>query len=68
MCDQIEINEKQYKFDLTDHYLIEISLKLNYMHPNYDRRGRWEEKIYYKLDEKFLENISHKWKRSQHTQ
>ena len=25
------------------------------MHPNYDRRGRWEEKIYYKFDEKYLE-------------
>ena len=35
--------------------MIGISLKLNYMHPNYDRRGRWEEKIYYKLDEKSLE-------------
>ena len=35
--------------------MIEISLKLNYVHPNYDRIGRWEEKIYYKLDEKSLE-------------
>ena len=35
--------------------MIEISLKLNYMHPNYDRRGKWEEKIYYKLDENSLE-------------
>ena len=25
------------------------------MHPNYDRRGKWEEKIYYKLDEKSIE-------------
>ena len=25
------------------------------MHPNYDRRGNWEEKIYYKLVEKSLE-------------
>ena len=35
--------------------MIEISLKLNFMHPNYDRRRRWEEKIYNKLDEKSLE-------------
>ena len=25
------------------------------MHPNYDRRGKWKEKIYYKLDDKSLE-------------
>ena len=55
ICDQIEIDEQQEKFDLTDHNLIEISLKLNYMNPNYDRRGKWEEKIYYKLDEKSIE-------------
>ena len=55
ICDQMEINEQQETFDLTDHNLIEISLKLNYMHPNYDRRGRWEEKIDYKLDEKSIE-------------
>ena len=53
--DQMEIDEQEEKIDLTDHKLIEISLKLNYMHPNYDRRGRWEEKIYYKLDENSLE-------------
>ena len=51
----MDIDEQQEQFDLTDHNLIEISLKLNYMHPNYDRRGRWEEKIYYKLDEKSLD-------------
>ena len=55
ICDQLDIDEQQEQFNLTDHNLIEISLKLNYMHPNYDRRGRWEEKIYYKLDEKLLE-------------
>ena len=64
----MDIDEQQEQFDLTDHNLIEISLKLNYMHPNYDRRGRWEEKIYYKLDEKSPENFSHKWKKiSTHT-
>ena len=45
----MEIDEQQ------EQNLIEISLKLNYMHPNHDRRGRWEEKIDYKLDEKSLE-------------
>ena len=55
ICDQMDIDEQQEQFDLTDHNLIEISLKFNYMHPNYDRRGRWEEKINYKLDEKSLE-------------
>ena len=42
ICDQMEIDEQQEKFDLTDHNLIEIFLKLNYMHPNYDRRGKWK--------------------------
>ena len=51
----MEIYEQQEKIDLSDHNLIEITLKLNYMHPSYDRRGKWEEKIYYKLDEKSLE-------------
>ena len=55
ICDQMEMDEQQEKFDLTDHNLIEIPFKLNYMHPNYDRTGKWEEKIYYKLDEKSLE-------------
>ena len=66
--DQMQIEEQQEKIDLTDHNSIEISLKFNYMHPNYDRRGKWEEKIYYKLDEKSIQNISHKWKKiSTHT-
>ena len=37
-------DEKQEKFDLSDHNLIEISLKLN--GTNYQRRGKWEEKQY----------------------
>ena len=28
------------------------------MHPNYDRRRKWEEKIYYKLDEKSQEKYT----------
>ena len=55
ICDQMEIDEQQEKIDLTDHNLIKICLILNYMHPNYDRRGKWEEKIYYKLYENSIE-------------
>ena len=48
ICDNMKIDEQQEQFDLTYHTLIEITLKLN-MHPNYDRRRKWEDKIYYKL-------------------
>ena len=51
----MEIDEQQEKNDLADHNLIELSLKLNYMHPNYDRRGKWEDKIYNKLDKKSID-------------
>ena len=44
----MNIDEKQKKFDLSDHNRIEISLKLN--DRNYQRRGKWEEKQYYRLD------------------
>ena len=44
----MNIDEKQEKFDLSDHNLIDISLKLNDTH--YQRRGKWEEKQYYRLD------------------
>ena len=47
ICDQMEIYEQQENIDLTDHNLIEISLKFYCMHPNYNRRGKWEDKIYY---------------------
>ena len=42
---------------------------MNYMHPNYDRRGNMiEEKIYYKLDEKSIEKyITQMEKIFQHT-
>ena len=48
----MNIDEKQEKFDLSDHNLIEISLKLN--DTNYLRRGRWLEKHYYRLDDESL--------------
>ena len=48
--------------------LIEITLKLNYMHSNYDRRGKWEEKIYHQLDEKSIEKyITQMEKKDHHT-
>ena len=37
LCQEMNIYEKQEKFDLSDHNLIEISLKLN--DTNYQRRG-----------------------------
>ena len=49
----MNIDEKQEKFDLSDHNLIEISLKLNYT--NYLRRGKLEEKQYYRLDDESLD-------------
>ena len=49
---EMNIDEKQEKFDLSDHNLIEISLKLN--DTNY-LRGKWEEKQYYKLDDESLD-------------
>ena len=42
LCQEMNIDEKQKKFDLSDHNLIEISLKLN--DTNYLRRGKWEDK------------------------
>ena len=42
LCQEMNIDEQQEKFDLSDHNLIEISLKLN--DPNY--QGKWEEKQY----------------------
>ena len=44
------LTETQQKLDTTI-----WNSSYNYMHPKYDRRGKWEENIYYKLDEKSLE-------------
>ena len=64
----MEIDEQQETIDFTDPNFIEISLKLNYMHPYYDKREKWEEKIYYKLDEKSIEKyVTLRKTRSQHT-
>ena len=43
---KIIIDEKQEKFYISYHNLIEITLKLN--DTNYQRGGTWEEKQYYK--------------------
>ena len=53
LCQEMNIAEKQEKFDLSDHNLIEISLKLN--DTNYQRSGKWEEKQYYRLDDESLD-------------
>ena len=53
LCQEMNIDEKQEKFALSDHNLIEISLKLN--DTNYQRRGKWEEKQYYRLDDDSLD-------------
>ena len=37
--------------------MIELTLKFNNMHPNYVRSGKWEDKIYYKLDDNALEKF-----------
>ena len=49
----MNIYEKQEKFDISDHNLIEISLKLN--DTNYLRGGNWEDKQYYILDDESLD-------------
>ena len=49
----MNIYEKQEKFDISDHNLIEISLKLN--DTNYLRGGKWEDKQYYILDDESLD-------------
>ena len=41
LCQKMNIDEKQEKFDLSGHNLIEISLKLK--DTSYQRRGKWEE-------------------------
>ena len=51
----MNIDEKQEKCDLSDHNLIEISLKLN--DTNNQRRGKWEEKQYYRLDDESLDVV-----------
>ena len=53
LCQEMNIDEKQENFDLSDHNLIEISLKLN--DTNYQRRGKWEGKQYYRLDDESLD-------------
>ena len=52
-CQEMDIDVKQEKFDLSYHNLIEISLKLN--DTTYQRRGKWEEKQYYRLDDESLD-------------
>ena len=39
ICSRMQIDEKQEKFDLSDHNLIETTLKMDCDHINYQRRG-----------------------------
>eukprot|EP00794_Sanderia_malayensis_P010325 gene10325-11396_t len=54
LCDKMIIDEQQERFDLTDHNLMEVTLKIKNVHPNYQKKGKWEEKEYYKFDENSL--------------
>ena len=53
LCQEMNIDKNRRSFDLSDHNLIEISLKLN--DTNYQRRGKWEKKKYYRLDDESLD-------------
>ena len=55
LCQEMNIDGKQEKCDLSDQNLIEISLKLN--DTNHQRRGKWEEKQYYRLDDESLDVV-----------
>ena len=57
ICSRMQIDEKQEKFDLSDHNLIETTLKMDCDHINYQRRGEWENIEYYKTDEKSIHSF-----------
>ena len=48
---------KNKSFDLSDHNLIETTLKMDCDHINHQRRGEWENIEYYKTDEKSLHSF-----------
>ena len=51
-CDRMKIYETQAVFDLSDHNLIDIELKLITVHHRFDKKYRWIEKECYNFDEK----------------
>ena len=57
ICSRMQIDEKQEKFDLSDHNLIETTLKMDCDHINYQRRGEWENIEYYKTDEQSIHSF-----------
>ena len=59
----MEIDEKQYKFDLTDHNLMEIHLNIGNEKRKCNRKT-WITREYYKTDKKSLEKYSMKLKDS----
>ena len=60
---KMEIDEKQYKFDLTDHNLMEIHLNIGNEKRKFNRKT-WITREYYKTDKKSLEKYSMKLKDS----
>ena len=56
ICSRMQIDEKQEKFDLSDHNLIETTLKMDCDHINYQRRGEWENIEYYKTVSTFIDD------------
>ena len=48
----MKIEETQDVFDLSDHYLIDIKLKLNTVYHRFDKKYQWIEKKCYNFDEK----------------
>ena len=51
-CEWMEIDETQDVFDLSDHNLIDIELKLNTIHHRFDKKYQWIEKECYNFDER----------------
>ena len=55
ICQSMKIDEGQDVFDLSDHNLIQVELKLHSMHHNFAVNSDWKETEYYKLDDDSIE-------------
>ena len=51
ICEQMKIDEGQDEFDLSDHNLINLDLKMDSVRHNFDKNSKWIEGEYYKFDE-----------------
>ena len=51
ICEQMKIDEGQDEFDLSDHKLINLDLKMDSVRHNFDKNSKWIEGEYYKFDE-----------------